>query len=374
MITRQLTKNILSRQKSGFINIIYGPRRVGKTVLLSQLTTKTPKSDVIWFNGDDEDTRLALSSTSQTKISKLIQKYGTIVIDEAQRIDNIGLVLKIMIDSFPEKCFYVSGSSSLKLAHGIQEPLTGRFQQYLLYPLSTPELGQGLILHQLPALLPDQLQFGGYPYLQQLPSSAEKQDYLRMIIKSYLFRDLLLLKDIGRPEALYKLAVLLSFQVGSKVSINELASALGIDAKTVTSYLYLLKQGFIIFELGSYSTNLRKEVAKSRKYYFWDLGIRNSLIGQFTQLDLRNDIGQLWENFVAIERIKHNSYGGMQPNYYFWRSYEQAEVDWLEEDSGHLVAYEFKYGSIAKTPKLFKQSYNTSVLTINKDNYLNFIT
>lgn len=374
MIERQLKKIILSRHKDGFIDIIYGPRRVGKTVLLQQLTEHLPKSGTIWLNGDDEDARIALSTTSQAKIAKVIKNYQTVVIDEAQRIENIGLVLKIMIDNYPTKWIYASGSSSLALAHGIEEPLTGRYQEYHLYPLSTAELGSELQPYQLPTLLPNQLLFGGYPYLEQLHSDVEKQEYLRMIVKSYLFRDLLLLKNIGRPEVLRKLATLLAFQVGSIVSLNELANNLGIDVKTVGNYINLLKQGFIIFELGSYSTNLRKEIAKSKKYYFWDLGIRNSLIGQFTELDLRDDKGQLWENFLAIERIKKNGYARKQLNYFFWRNYEQAEVDWLEQSGNKLSAYEFKYNNIAKTPKAFKDAYATDVQTINRDNYLEFIT
>lgn len=375
MIQRILGKTINKNFKSGFITIIYGPRRVGKTILLKQLTEKIKDKNILWFNGDTEEAQKSLSSTSQTKLTNLVKDKSIVIIDEAQRIENIALSLKILIDTFPDKKIIVTGSSSLMLARGIQETLTGRTIKYRLYPLSTTELTYKLEDYKKSYLLEDQLIFGGYPYLTKLSSTKEKKDYLKSIVSDYLFRDVLLLKDISSPDTLKKLVALLSFQIGNEVSLNELANNLGIDVKTVNRYLSLLKQSFVIFELSAFSKNLRKEVAKSKKYYFWDLGIRNAVINQFMPLDSRTDIGSLWENFLAVERMKKHEYSQTQRDYYFWRTYEKAEVDWIEAQEDKLSAYEFKWKSQKPhTPKAFKEMYNEEACIISKENYLEFIT
>lgn len=374
MIPRTLCQTIKENLKPGFINLIYGPRRVGKTVLLQQLTQSTPKPTTAWFNGDTKEVRDLLSNTSEVALSKLATKPETIVVDEAQRIPNIGLSLKILVDKFPQKTFFVSGSSSLVLARGIQETLTGRTQKYRLFPLSTQELTADLPEYQKSSILEDQLRFGGYPYLQQLTSPSDEQDYLKSLIDDYLFRDVLELKDISSPENLKKLATLLAFQVGSEVSLNELANSLGVDVKTVRRYLSLLKQSFVIFELGSFSRNLRKEVVKSKKYYFWDLGIRNALIDQFLPLDTRTDVGPLWENFLAVERLKKHEYQRDKIQCYFWRTYDQAEIDWVEVGDRGISAHEFKWKpSRPHTPKAFREAYQTDSQVISKENYLEFV-
>ena len=374
MIPRNLCQTVEKNLKPGFINLIYGPRRVGKTVLLQQLTQSTPKETIVWFNGDTQETRDLLSQTSEVALSKLAAKPKTIVVDEAQRIPNIGLSLKILIDKFPQKTFFVSGSSSLLLARGLQETLTGRANKYRLFPLSTQELTLDLQEYQKNTILEDQLRFGGYPYLQQLTSPSDKKEYLKSLVEDYLFRDVLELKDISSPENLKKLATLLAFQVGSEASLNELANGLGIDIKTVRRYLSLLKQSFVIFELGSFSKNLRKEVVKSKKYYFWDLGIRNALIDQFLPLDTRTDIGQLWENFLVIERLKKHEYQRNKVQCYFWRTYDQAEIDWIEVEGERLSAYEFKWkSSKSRIPKAFKEAYQTGLQAISRENYLEFV-
>lgn len=374
MIPRTLCQTIKEGLKPCFINLIYGPRRVGKTVLLQQLTKSIPEETIAWFNGDTKEARDLLSNTSEIALSKLAAKPGTIVIDEAQRIPNIGLSLKILVDKFPTKIFFVSGSSSLMLSRGIQETLTGRTNKYRLFPLSTQELTLDLPNHQKSSLLEDQLRFGGYPYLQQLISPSDKEDYLESLVGDYLFRDVLELKDISSPENLKKLATLLAFQVGSEVSLSELANNLGIDVKTVRRYLSLLKQSFVIFELGSFSRNLRKEVVKSKKYYFWDLGIRNALIDQFLPLDTRTDVGRLWENFLAVERLKRHEYQREKVQHYFWRTYDQAEVDWLEMKGGKISAYEFKWKpSKPHTPKAFREAYQTDLQVVSREDYLEFV-
>ncbi len=374
MIPRIITKTIQSNREPGFINLIYGPRRVGKTVLLHQLTQGLPRETMLWFNGDTEEAREALGSPSGVTLTKLAANYNTIVIDEAQRIPNIGLSLKILIDAFPNKQFFVTGSSSLVLATGIQETLTGRTLKYHLYPLSTKELSHNLKAYQLPSLLEEQLRFGGYPYLQQLSTPTDKRAYLQSIIDDYLFKDLFLLQNIASHDSFKKLAVLLAFQVGSEVSWNELASILGLDVKTVSRYISLLEQSFVIFTLRTFAKNLRKEVAKSKKYYFWDLGIRNALVDQFLPLDTRTDTGALWENFLAVERRKKQEYSRSITHNYFWRTYEQAEIDWIEVDGGSISAYEFKWaGGKTHTPKAFEQTYHQKVTLISKENYQEFI-
>jgi uncharacterized protein len=375
MIERNLLRTIQRSEKAGFINVIYGPRRVGKTILLEQIVQTTKNIASVVFNGDTEEARNLLSSTSETQLSKAVESYDLIAVDEAQRINNIGLSLKILIDKYPNKKFYVTGSSSIDIAQGLKESLTGRTTKYRLYPLSTGELTEGLENYKKGTILKDQLLYGGYPYLQQVTTNKEKQLYLESIVEDYLFRDILMLKDVNQPETLRKLATLLAFQIGSEVSLNELANNLNVDVKTVGRYISLLKQGFIIFELGTYSTNLRKEVAKSKKYYFWDLGIRNAVIRQYFDLDSRKDVGDLWENFLAVERVKKQEYSKTQVSNYFWRTYEKAEIDWVEIGVDNKIQpYEFKLSPKgAKTPKAFRDKYEAEVKEINRENYLDFV-
>ncbi len=375
MIKRDLVNTIKDNQKHGFINLIYGPRRVGKTVLLHQLTEDTKRESELWFNGDTSETQRALSDPSEVKLTNLIKEKQIILVDEAQRIKNIGLSLKILVDKFPKRTYYVTGSSSLILSRGIQEALTGRNFKYKLYPLSTSELTRNIESYKKPGLVEDQLIYGGYPYLTHLNKNEKKQKYLESIIEDYLFKDIFYLKNIDRPDAVRKLTVLLAFQIGKEVSFNELANSLSISVKTVMRYVDLLKKAFVIFELGAFSKNLRNEVVKPKKYYFWDLGIRNGLIGQYQSLDVRTDIGELWENFLAVERKKKNHYQQRRKKYYFWRTYQQAEIDWIEVYQNRISAYEFKWKkSKVKTPKAFKQNYRQEVEVVNKNNYLEFVT
>lgn len=376
MIRRELVKTILRHIKPGFITIIYGPRRAGKTVLLGQLKDElqVPDDQVLQFNGDTQESRDALSTTSEVQLGRLVSGKHLIIIDEAQRIENIGLSLKILIDSFPEKKIIVTGSSSLDLSRGIQESLTGRSQKYRLYPLSTSEMTYELEDYKKSALLEDQLLFGGYPYLTNLNIREEKIQYLASVVEDYLFRDVFFLENIKSAQSLRKLTTLLAFQIGSEVSLNELSSSLGIDVKTVARYISLLQQSFVIFELTAFAKNLRNEVAKSKKYYFWDLGIRNGLINQFLPLDSRTDTGQLWENFLAVERLKRDEYMRILKNYYFWRTFQGSEIDWIEKDETGLAAYEFKFkGEKVTTPQPFFQAYKVGVSLVSSSNYFDFI-
>ncbi|MCJ7826556.1 ATP-binding protein [Patescibacteria group bacterium] len=376
MIPRTLTEIITNTHKPGFINVVYGPRRVGKTVLLEQVKQNLSKNKrLLLLNGDTEEGRNTLSTTSEVKLSQLVAEYDYIFVDEAQRIPNITLALKILIDRFPQKFILVTGSSSLDLSRGMHENLTGRTQPFFLFPLSTKELSVGLERHQIPSLLENQLIYGGYPHLTDLPTSSQKEEYLMNIVEDYLFKDVLMLERIENPDNIKKLAILLAFQVGSLVSLNELSNALGIDIKTVARYLHLLEQSFVIFRVGSYSTNLRKELTKSSKYYFYDLGILNALTRQFLPLSSRIDVGSLWENFLFVERQKKQHYGKAHPEYNFWRNYEGAEIDMIERTSDKIRAFEFKWKeSTYRTPKQFSEKYHCTSELITKENYLSFIT
>lgn len=288
---------------------------------------------------------------------------------------DINIALKILIDTFPHLHIVVTGSSSLALAHGIQETLTGRIQVYRLFPLSIKEKTKGMHDHEIGSILDDHILYGGYPYLEQLNTPSEKIEYLTELASEYLFRDILYLQDIQHPDIIRRLTMYLAFQIGSQVSHNELSQKLGISVATVQRYLSILQQGFVIIELPSFSRNLRNELDKSKKYYFWDTGIRNALIGQFHELTLRPDKGGLWENAMVIERMKRNEYVRYKPQYHFWRTYEGYEVDYLEVYADSLHAYEFKFThEQSRTPKVFKEAYNTQVQTISPETFLDFIT
>ena len=374
MIKRTILENIIKNVSPGFINIIYGPRRVGKTVLLQQISDYYKEDNVLFLNGDTEEAQMALERTSEVRLSRLVEGKKLILIDEAQRIPNVSLSLKIIIDKFPDLKIFVTSSSSLSLARGAKENLVGRNKSYRLFPLSFKEKTGDLENYQKDALLSESLIFGAYPYLLKLGTKDEKIDYLKGIASDYLFKDVMMLERIDYADAFKKLASLLAFQIGQPVSINELARSLGVDYKTVGRYLDLLEKSFVIFSVSSFSNNLRKEVVKSKKYYFYDLGIRNTLVGQFSDFEVRDDAGALWENFLFLERIKKNEYNGQNYNYYFWRGYQGKEIDFIEEKNEKLFAYEFKLKKKRFfTPKLFKDNYNLEADVVNRENYQDFI-
>lgn len=374
MIKRTIFDLIIKNQKPGFINIIYGPRRVGKTVLLNQIKDYYKTETAIFFNGDNNETVEALSKNSDLKLTELIKNYLVIFIDEAQRIPNIGLSLKIIIDKFPNKKIFVTGSSSLDLVKGVQESLTGRNLTYRLFPFSFLERASGVEEYKMDSLLDELLIFGSYPDVKELSEVTAKQTYLENIIEDYLFKDVMFLERIDRPDIFKKLTILLAWQIGQPVSLSELSKNLLTDVKTVSRYLSLLEKSFVIFSVNSYSKNLRKELAKSKKYYFYDLGIRNALINQFFPLGSRVDVGSLWENFIFVERCKKNEYAGRFCEYFFWRNYQAAEVDLIEADGFSLKSWEIKWGSKKyKTPKSFYDLYNLEADLVNRENYKKFI-
>jgi predicted AAA+ superfamily ATPase len=361
--------------KPNRVLLIYGPRRVGKTTLLQKTLSETTLKYKL-DSGDNILTQQILSSQDFSKIMGYVEGYELIAIDEAQNIPNIGMGLKIIVDQVPGIKVIATGSSSFELAGQVGEPLTGRKQTLVLYPLSQLELRQVYNRHELTQKIPDYLIFGGYPEVMEASSRIERIDVISEIAHSYLLKDLLVFERVKSSRLLLDLLKLLAFQLGCEVSLNELATQLSIDVKTVQRYLDLLEKAFVIFRLNGFSRNLRKEVTSKSKYYFMDTGIRNALIAQFNPLDQRNDVGQLWENFLMIERLKLRSYSRMSANPYFWRTYDQQEIDLVEERDGKLYGYEFKWSQNKETfaPKHWKETYShAEFTTINQNNYMDFI-
>lgn len=370
---RLLQKNIEKALFKKKIIIIYGARQVGKTTLVKDIQEKYGDSS-LYLNADEPDIRASLEEKSSTEIFKLFGNKNFIIIDEAQRIKNIGLTLKLIIDNNPDIQVIATGSSSFELSNSISEPLTGRKFEFHLYPLSVQELEEKYSSLELNRILENLLLYGMYPEVINL-SVDEAKKRIEEISKSYLFKDILQFQDIRNSDVLEKLLQALALQLGNEVSYNELANLLGIDKDTVSRYIQLLEKAFIIFTLKPYSKNLRKELGKLRKVYFYDLGIRNSVINNFNKLNLRTDVGALWENFLISERIKYNNNATRIVNTYFWRTYDKKEIDYIEEESGKLNAFEFKYSEDKyKKPLEFLKTYKDSALKlINKNNYIDFI-
>ncbi len=353
--------------------VIYGPRRSGKTTILKNFLAKT-KLKYRLDSGDNIQLRQILGSQDFSQIKNYASGYELIAIDEAQNIPNIGMGLKIIVDEIPGIKVIATGSSSFDLANKIGEPLTGRKRTIFLYPLSQMELSLNLNRFDLNQKLEEFLIFGSYPEIALLQDRNKKITALEELVNSYLFRDILALDKIKKSKKLVDLVKLLAFQVGSEVSLNELSTQLSLNVRTTERYLDLLEKSFVIISLGSFRRNLRNEILGKRKYYFLDNGVRNGIISQFNGLENRDDVGALWENFIFTEMIKSASYKERYANRYFWRTYDQKEIDFIEEREGKLFAYEFKWNDKAKPPKEFLETYpNTEFKTINKENYLDFI-
>lgn len=355
--------------------ILYGPRRSGKTTLVKSYLEKTHFS-YKFDSGDNIRTQQILGSQDFKTILEYAAEHELIVLDEAQQIQNIGMGLKILVDQRPDLRIIATGSSSFDLAQKTGEPLTGRKRTLTLYPCSQEEL---LSVHanafELKQHLEEYLIFGAYPEVVTKGDAKDKIRVLEELVSSYLLKDIFSLEQIRHSRALFDLLKLLAFQVGSEVSLYELATQLGISARTVERYLDLLEKTFVIFRLGALSRNLRNEVRNKQKIYFLDTGIRNAIISQFNPLDLRDDVGKLWENFVIAERFKYRSYHEVYGSAYFWRTYEQQEIDLIEEREGHFFAYEMKWKrkDTVHPPAKFAEyypKYDFSVIT--KENYLDF--
>ena len=375
MIQRELYKKILQFLQPNKVVVIYGPRRVGKTTILNQVLNSQEKK-TLFVDGESENTRRRLSVGDTDLLKEFVGSNELLIIDEAQKIPEIGRNLKLIVDHIPGIKVIASGSASFELAQQIGEPLTGRKWTLKLFPVSMRELIHEFGFESHEGFLNNQLlRFGGYPEIFQLPE-REKGPYMENIIESYLFKDILELEDIRNSKKLRDLLTLLAFQIGSEVSLSELGNQLEISKDTVYRYLDLLEKSFVLVNIRGFSRNLRKEVTKTSRYYFYDLGVRNALINNFNPLHIRNDVGQLWENFIVMERLKKQHYDGPHANNYFWRTYDQQEIDWVEEREGKLFGYEIKWNPKrkVKAPRSWHETYaNSEFECITNENYLNFI-
>ncbi len=370
----RVSRTIISRLEDqlfkGKVLILYGARRTGKTTLVKHLLTKFSDKSA-YINCELQEYKDALSTTNSGLLAEFIGNRELIIFDEAQHISDIGLVLKVLVDTFPQVQFIATGSSSFELSGMVSEPLTGRSRQFLLLPFSLEEIGQTLNPIQIKASLPNFLRFGLYPQVFN-SIGDEKIEELAEISSNYLYKDLFQFEQIKKPDLLFKLLAAIALQTGSESSLNELAQITGTNVHTVKRYLELLEKSFVIFRLNSFSRNLRKELAKSQKIYFYDVGIRNAVIRNFNEMNLRTDVGGLWENFCITERIKFNQNHRRFVNTYFWRTYDQKEIDYIEEKDGHLTCFEFKYaeGSLGKFPAEFSETYpNSSFKVITPANF-----
>jgi predicted AAA+ superfamily ATPase len=372
MIERILEKQILSKINKKKAIILMGPRQVGKTTLLKSLFEKS--TEIIWLNGDEPDIQSIFENISSKRLEAIIGNKKMIIIDEAQRIPEIGLKMKLITDQLLNVQLIATGSSAFELSNKLNEPLTGRKWEFKMYPISFQEMVNHHGLLNEIRLLPHRLVYGFYPDVVNHPGN--EKEILKQLSDSYLYKDLLMIDQIKKPSALVKLLQALALQTGSQVSYHELAQICGLDGKTIEKYMMLLEQSYIIFRLTSFSRNQRNELKKSRKVYFFDNGIRNSLIANFEQIENRTDIGALWENYLVSERVKYLAYQQKWVNNWYWRTTEQQEIDYVEEENGQLSAYEFKWNPKAKgsIPNSFKKTYPTATINIiHRENFEQFL-
>lgn len=370
MIKRQLESFL--KEKTGKAKIILGPRQTGKTTILHHIFDG--KEKVIWFDGDEPDDRAIFENITSTRLKGIIGDNRTIIIDEAQKIDDIGNKLKLITDKIKGVDLVVTGSSSFELSNKITESLTGRKTEFHLFPLSFKEMADHTGLREELRMMPQRLVYGFYPEVVTSPGKEKK--VLNEIVNSYLFKDILMWNRIQKPDKLMKLLQALAFQAGNEVSYTELGNLTELKKDTVESYITILERAFIVFRLGAFSRNLRKELKRNRKIYFYDLGIRNALISNFKSIEMRDDVGKLWENYCLAERIKHTHYNEIYCARYFWRTTDMQEIDYIEERDGTLYAYEFKWNERKKTklPEIFTSTYpNSETQVITRDNFEQFL-
>lgn len=374
MFTRELYPVILDQCFKGKAIILLGARQVGKTTLLRQVI-QTAQTEVQYLNCDEPQVVEALTNRNLRELVLLVGKAKYIVIDEAQKVNNIGLTLKLIVDNIPDVQVIATGSSAFELRNRLNEPLTGRKFEYQMYPISTNEIYQSSGYVDVKRLLETRLIYGSYP--EVLSNLDNAQSLLLSLSDSYLYKDILTMDSMRKPDVLNKLLQALAFQIGSEVSYNELAQTIGTDSKTVEKYIDLLEKCFIIFRLNGLSRNMRNELKKAKKIYFCDNGVRNAVIQQFAPVALRNDMGQLWENFFISERIKRNHYLGHHCNIYFWRTTSQQEIDYIEESDGQMSAFEMKWNpkkATVKLPEAFLKAYSVKqTAVVTTENYLDWL-
>lgn len=374
MINRLLSENIENRLFKGKAILIYGPRQAGKTTLINKLLDGRPEK-VLRLNGDEHDVSELFQQPNSSRLKSVIGTHKILFIDEAQRIPNIGLSIKIIIDQLKDIQVIATGSSSLELASSINEPLTGRKFEFNLYPLSFSEMcNENGVLEEL-RQLENRLTYGLYPEI--VSATEQKAELLGSLASSYLYKDILALGLVKKPIILQKLLKALALQIGSEISFNELGKTIGADKETVEKYIDLLEKAFVVYKLPAWNKNVRNEIKKGKKIYFYDVGIRNAIIGDYRPIGSRNDIGALWENFLITERKKMHNHTAQLVNTYFWRTTQQQEVDYIEEVLGKLFVFEFKWNNKKRPsiPLTFTKSYSIEEFTvINKDNYESFIS
>jgi predicted AAA+ superfamily ATPase len=373
-IKRIIQDHIENRFFKGKIIIVYGARQVGKTTLIKNIQAQYKNRNPMFLNCDEPDIRSYLHQKTSTELKNIIGSHELILIDEAQRVSDIGLTLKLMADHFPEVQVIATGSSSFELSSNIIEPLTGRKFEFQLFPISVQELAFTQEPNDIKRVLENRLIMGMYPDVVTNPGDAI--DLIRELARSYLYKDILAYRGFRNPEALEKLVQALALQIGSEVSYNELARLVGIDKKTVDTYIQILEKAFIIFRLNPFSRNLRNEIKKLRKIYFYDTGIRNAVIRNLNPIHLRQDVGPLWENFIISERRKYTQNNRIDTNAYYWRTHQQQEVDYLEDAAGSLSGFEIKWGKKKRrVPNAFLSAYKGSrVEIIDRDNFFDFLT
>lgn len=375
-IQRAVLKQFETKVLPNKVLLVLGARRVGKTELIKKYLENIPTEDFLHLNGEDILDANLLKERSVSNYKRLLKNIKLLVIDEAQHIPEIGLVLKLIVDSIEGIKVIATGSSVFDLSNTLGEPLVGRKNTIYLFPLAQIEFSATENYKQTTENLEKRLLFGGYPELEQYEDWTEKTEYLFEIINSYLLKDILVFDGIKNSDKIFALLRLIAFQVGKEVSLQELGSQLQISKNTVEKYLDLLSKVFIIFKVEGFSRNLRKEITKSSRWYFYDNGIRNGIVNNFNRLENRTDIGDLWENYLASERIKKQNYQKIKTTNYFWRTYDQQELDWLEERAETLAGFEFKWNERKKSkiPTAFSKAYPDATFeVINKQNYLDFI-
>lgn len=373
MIRRLLEEIIKNKLYKGKAIVLYGARQTGKTTLVHNVLADY-KKDVLWFNADEPDVRALFENATSTRLKAVFGNKKIVVIDEAQRIQGVGLVLKLIVDQLSEIQLLVTGSSSFDLANKTNEPLTGRKWEYKLFPISFGELSLHNGQMNERRLLPQRLIYGSYPEVVSNPGL--EKEILKQLSDSFLYKDLLMIEGIRKPGKLFKLLQALAFQVGSEVKYSELGQIAGFNHETAEKYVEILEKAFVVFRLGALSRNLRNELKKSQKIYFYDNGIMNALISQFQPLELRKDLGALWENYLVSERQKLLTYKGIWANSYFWRTYEQQEIDYIEDKDGCINAFEFKWNPKAhfQFSKTFSQAYPEHTTNIiHRENYYEFL-
>lgn len=373
LIERTIRKHIEDRMFKGKIIIVYGARQVGKTTLIRDIEVRYDAQNPLYLNCDEPDIRELLTTKTSTELKETIGNHELILIDEAQRVPDIGLTLKLIADSFSDIQVIATGSSSFELSSSVVEPLTGRKFEFYLFPLSVQELSAVYSPLEIKRLIENRLIMGMYPEVVTNPN--ESKELIDELARSYLYKDILTYQGLRSPEALEKLVQALALQIGSEVSYNELAGIVGIDKKTVDAYIQILEKAFVVFRLNPFSRNLRNELKKLRKVYFYDTGIRNAVIRNLNPIHLRQDAGQLWENFLISERMKYNLNNRVHVNAYFWRSHQQQEIDYLEDNGGLLSGFEMKWGTKRhRIPKVFLSTYKDSTIEkIDRKNFMHFV-